>query len=198
MAYEYAVALSGGIGTGKSTVCSLFKLMGYAVIDADEVAHTVLQEQAEAIRALFGEEVMADFGVDRKALGKIVFSNPEERKKLEALLHPLIRKRILLEASAMDKKRVPYLIDIPLFFESGQYPVEQVVVVYAPKPVQLERVIKRDKIPETDALKRIETQMDIEEKKAKATYVIDNSGSLPHLQEECERVSNLIKAHFKR
>lgn len=198
MAYEYAVALTGGIGTGKSTVCSLFKLMGYAIIDADEVAHAVLQEQAEPIRALFGEDAIGDSGVDRKALGKIVFSNPEARKKLEALLHPLVRKRIWVESNTMDQKRVPYLIDIPLFFETGQYPIEQVIVVYAPKCVQIERVEKRDKIPEADALKRIESQMDIEEKKAKATFVIDNSDSLPHLQEECERVSNLIKAHYKR
>lgn len=193
MAYDYAVALTGGIGTGKSTVCSLFKLMGFAIIDADEVAHAVLQEQAEPIRALFGEEVMCSSGVDRSALGKIVFSQPKERKKLEALLHPLIRKRIQIEATAMDKKGVPYLIDIPLFYESGHYPIEPVVVVYAPKAVQTQRVVKRDKIPETDALKRIESQMDIETKRAKATFVIDNSGSLPHLQEECERVSGLIK-----
>lgn len=94
MAFEYAVVLTGSIGTGKSTVLKVFTSFGFDTIDADNVAHQVLQEQAEKIASMFGTAVVREGVVDRKALGEIVFSDSNKRKDLESLLHPLIYEEI--------------------------------------------------------------------------------------------------------
>lgn len=197
MAYRYAAILTGGIGTGKSTTASLLKLYGFPVICADDIAHRVLEEQKVQIAEYFGPECVSESGVDRKALGKIVFGNPEKRKLLESLVHPGVRENIQSESERLDERSVPHFIDIPLFFETGEYPVETVVVVYAPKSVQIERIRARDGLDEAEIENRLSAQTDIEEKKKKATHVIDNSGDLPHLQAECERVAALIKECLK-
>lgn len=196
-AFEKAVALTGGIGTGKSSASAILSLYGFRVIDADKVAHEVLDSKASQIAEVFGTEYISDDGrVDRKALGKLVFSDKELRKTLEDIVHPAIYteiERLSLEQERLNK---PYIVDIPLFYERGIYPIDRVVTVYAPRELQIKRVIKRDGISEDDALRRIEAQMDIETKKRKADWVIDNSGSLAQLQSECERVKNEILKSF--
>ncbi|WP_295420456.1 dephospho-CoA kinase [Sulfurovum sp.] len=197
MDFQYAIALTGGIATGKSTVTKIFSLCGFHFIDADEVAHTVLDEQHRAIAEMFGEElIMHNKKVDRKALGSIIFGDPQKRLALESLLHPLIYEEIRQQALEQNKKKIPFIIDIPLFFEGGRYGIEKSIVVYAPKEEQLKRLMQRDRYNEEDALKRIESQMDIEEKRRRATYVIDNSGDLQQLQHEYKRVKEEILKDF--
>ncbi len=191
--FQYALALTGSIASGKSTVASLLKLHGMQCIDADATAHEILEEEASRIAELFGEEYLSDGKVDRAKLGALVFSDVEERRRLEAFMHPRIRERIRHKAQRFEKLKFPYLIDIPLFFETGAYDIATSVVVYTPKEVQLQRLVKRNKMSETEALQRIEAQMDIEEKRARADFVIDNSGDLPHLQAECEAFVEKIK-----
>jgi len=196
MAFEYAVVLTGGIATGKSTATTILSLLGFRFIDADTIAHAVLDAQHAAVAERFGAELVTEGKVDRKRLGAMIFADPQKRRELEALLHPLIEEAIRAQAQKQDALGKPYLIDIPLFFERGAYPIERSVVVYAPAQTQLKRLMEREGFSEAEALQRIEAQMDIEAKRAQATWVIDNTGDLAHLQAECERVKGLILQDF--
>lgn len=196
MAFEYAVVLTGSIATGKSTVAKFFSLFGFTIIDADSIAHRILDAQHQAIEEMFGKGLSVEGKVDRKALGSIVFTDKRKRKQLEALLHPLIFNEIKREAQEEDTLKKPYLVDIPLFFENERYPIKKSLVVYTSKEEQLKRLMQRDGYNEKEALARIATQIDVEEKRKRATYVIDNSGDLKHLKEECKRVKNEILGDF--
>jgi len=190
--FTHAIALTGGIATGKSTVASLFMLHGFLTIDADKIAHKVLDENVDAIKRLFGSEYISDEKVDRKKLGSLVFNDKEQIKRLENLVHPLIKQKIIDEAKVFEKQKKPYLVDIPLFFEKGDYDIEKSIVVYAPKEIQIKRLIKRDNCTKAEALAKINNQIDIESKKAKATYIIDNTKDLKALQAEVERVKSIL------
>ena len=192
MSFKYAFALTGGISSGKSTVVALLKDSGFKVIDADKIAHDILDEEYEAIVRLFGEELVKEKTVDRKQLGALVFADPEKRKALETLLHPLIYTRIAEKSAILDKEAKPYIVDIPLFYEGGRYEIDKVIVVYASRVQQIERLMQRDGFSKKEALSRLDAQMDIEEKRLNASYVIDNSGNLTQLTAETERVINEI------
>jgi len=196
MAFKYAVALTGSIATGKSSVASILKKMGFEIIDADTIAHEILNEEHQQISKIFGEGIVQKGIVNRRALGAIVFSNNQKRKTLEQLLHPLIYKRIETLSKKLDTREVPYLIDIPLFFETNRYPIEKSLVVYTPLKIQLKRLMQRDNAQKEDAQKRIDTQISIEKKVKRASYVIDNSGTLAELERECLRVKEAILGDF--
>ena len=193
MAFKYAIALTGGIATGKSTVASLLALNGMRVIDADTISHEILQSSFSWVKDTFGDEYVLNSKVDRTKLGSLVFSDEKAKKTLEEFLHPKIRDEIKLRSEKQDKFNFPYLIDIPLFFENSAYDIKDSVVVYTPKEVQLERFIKRNGYSEEESLNRIASQMPIDEKKKKATWVIDNSKNLKHLQQEVEDFVEKIK-----
>lgn len=195
--FKNAIALTGGISTGKSTVCNLFKLHGFLTIDADEIAHKLLDENSHQIAIMFGEEYVENGKVLRKKLGPIIFSNEENKLKLEALLHPLIKDEIIEESKLYEAENKPYFIDIPLFFEKMHYPISKSLVIYTPKDIQVQRLMSRDKIDEAEALLKISNQMDIEEKKNLATLVIDNSKNLKNLQREVERILEEITWHIQ-
>lgn len=197
MAYEYAIALTGGIATGKSTVASLLGLNGLRVIDADKISHKILDASQEWVRENFGDEFVDGSKVNRSKLAELIFSNKEAKKKLESFLHPKIREAIEQESIKQDRFKFPYLIDIPLFFENGAYDIKESVVVYTPFDIQLERFMKRNGYSKDESLRRIASQMDIEEKKKRATWVIDNSSDLKHLQKECEEFVEKVKQRSK-
>lgn len=198
MAFKHAIVLTGGIASGKSSVAILFALDGFDLIDADKVAHDMLELHQDKIVQLFGSEYINEGKVDRKALGALIFSNPEEKKRLEALMHPLIFKEIERQAEEKDQLGFPYIIDIPLFFETKRYPIQKSIVVYTPREKQLERLMKRDDSIIEEATQRINAQMSIEEKKQAATYVIDNSSDLNALQKEYAKVKNIILGHYNK
>ena len=186
--FKNAIALTGGISTGKSTVCNLFKLHGFLTIDADLIAHRLLDENSDKIASMFGEKYVENGKVIRKELGKIIFSNEENKLKLEALLHPLIENEIIKESKIFEEQNKPYFVDIPLFFEKMHYPIPKSLVIYTPKDIQIQRLMKRDNIDENEAKLKISNQMDIEEKRKLADMVVDNSQNLKHLQNEVERI----------
>jgi len=195
--FSYAVVLTGNIATGKSSVATLFKDDGFEIIDADSIAHQMLDIKHLEIATLFGDRVVKEHKVNRKILGAIVFSDTQKRKALEALLHPLIYEKIEIEAKKLESKKRPYLIDIPLFFETNRYPISKILVVYTSLEIQLQRLMKRDNCSEEEARKRIDTQINIEKKVKKASYVIDNSGTLIELKDEYLRVKEEILGDFQ-
>ena len=184
--FKYAIALTGGIGTGKSTVSSILKLYGYEVLDADLIAHDVLDKNVDNIKKMFGSEYIREGRVDRKKLANLVFNDNDKKQQLEQLLHPQIKRLILQKAKPLEDRKIRYFIDIPLFFETNNYDIEDVVCVYAPKDIQLQRIIKRDKIDKKLSLKKINSQLDIEQKRKKAKYIIDNSKDINHLTKEVD------------
>ena len=194
--FKHAIALTGGIATGKSTVSKIFEQNGFAVIDADTIAHQVLNEAADEVAGLFGGEVRKNGGVDRKVLGAIVFGNKGKRKALESLLHPLIYDEIVRLSDIEEKKKRPYLIDIPLFFETARYNISRVIVVYAAQAQQTQRAMLRDNLSPEEVERRIAAQIGIEEKKKRATYLIDNSGDETQLHRETMRVIREIEKDF--
>lgn len=197
MAFEYAIVLTGGIATGKSTVAKYFAQQGFEIIDADRIAHEVLDSQYQKVVQMFGASFVKEGKVDRKALGAVVFADNKKRKALESLLHPLIYEKIEQYSEALDKCKKPYLVDIPLFFETNRYPIKRSIVVYTTKEQQLNRLMQRDGYNTQNALQRIDAQMPIDEKREQATYVIDNTGDLVQLEDECKRVIEKIKNEDK-
>jgi len=191
--YDYAIALTGGISTGKSSVAEIFTALGYDIIDADKISHEILDEQHSAISEEFGEDYVRDGKVVRKKLGALIFGDESAKDFLEKLLHPLIRDKIEQVAALLDEKKKSYLIDLPLFYETNRYNIDDVIVVYVPKDTQLERLMSRDGSSREDALARIDSQIDIELKRQKATYVIDNSGSRDELLNSCREIDIIIK-----
>ena len=186
--FKNAIALTGGIATGKSTVCNILKLYGFLTIDADKIAHKLLDQHHQHIAQMFGSQYVKDGKVIRKELGKIIFSDEVQKKRLEAFIHPLIKEDIIKEASIFEKANKSYLIDIPLFFETMNYDIDRSLVVYTPSHIQCERLMKRDKIDEKEARQKMSNQMDIEKKKELADFCIDNSTTLRNLQSEIERI----------
>jgi len=197
MAFQYAIALTGGIATGKSTVASLLGLSGLRIIDADAISHKLLDANAAWVQTHFGDAFITPRGkVDRPKLGSVVFADAQKKALLESFLHPLIRDEIERQSTKQDLLKYPYLIDIPLFFESNAYDIKDSVVVYTPKEVQLERFMKRNGFSEEESLRRIASQMPIDDKRGRATWVIDNSLNLKHLQKECEKFVSDIKEKY--
>jgi len=198
MAYEYAIALTGGIATGKSTVASLLALNGMRVIDADSISHKILDNSKEWVRETFSDTYITNNKIDRAKLGSYIFSHADAKKELESYLHPKIKAEIERQSEKQDTFKFPYLIDIPLFFENGNYPIKDSVVVYTPAEIQLERFMKRNGYSREESLKRIASQLPIDAKKEKATWVIDNSKNLKHLQDEVENFVATIKQIYKK
>ncbi|MFB1335442.1 dephospho-CoA kinase [Helicobacter pylori] len=190
MVLKNAIALTGGIGTGKSTTIKILESQGYQILDADKIAHQLLQEHRFKIARHFGSEIIEKDILNRKKLGVIVFQKANELKWLEDFLHPLIRECMLKKAYELEKNHQAYFLDIPLFFEVGGkkcYPVSKVVLIYAPKTLQIERLLERDKLKESEILQRLACQMDIEQKCTMSDYIIDNSSSLKDLNKQVER-----------
>lgn len=186
------VGLTGGIACGKSTVSRMLAARGAAIVDADRIAREVVEPGAPAlldIRDAFGAEVLnADGTLDRGRLGSIVFADEASRRKLESILHPRIRSEIHRRMDDWTERDPGRLIvaDIPLLYESGQYEFPEVIVVYIPMELQLERLMKRDGLSFADAQRRLQAQLPIEEKRERADVVIDNSGTLEETERQVE------------
>ncbi|HHO75927.1 MAG TPA: dephospho-CoA kinase [Deltaproteobacteria bacterium] len=177
--------LTGGIATGKSTVAGFFRSAGAAFIDADRIAFDAVHKGMPAwheIVSHFGKEVLLDGGqIDRAGLGNIIFNDRAQKDVLDSIVHPAVFKKIhekisILQNSSPDSV---VIVDIPLLIETGGYrDMDEVIVVYVPEHIQIERLLARDNISEEAALARIRSQMSIEDKKAYAGIVIDNSKSM--------------------
>ena len=178
----FTIGLTGGLGTGKSTVASMFRRLGAYTIDADKIVHGLLKSSGacrNSIVRVFGKGVVHRGEVDRRVLANIVFSDSQKLKKLEAILHPAAWKKAREEIKKLKDKRRLIAIDAPLLIEAGWHRrVDVLIVVYARVSQQIARVQKRRSIAKIEIVRRIKAQMDIQKKIKMADYVIDNSGSL--------------------
>ena len=180
------IGLTGGIGSGKSLVAGFFRELGAAVVDADAIAREVMAPGGpayDAVMRAFGSGVIgADGMLDRKALAARIFGDTAARMQLNALTHPHIRRRLAEEAERLSAQRgvEVVVLDIPLLLETtdGRYlRLDGIVVVDATDEVRLARLSARDGLSPADTRMRLEAQMPLREKVARADWVIDNNGS---------------------
>ncbi len=178
------VALTGGIGSGKSAVSRHLECLGVPVIDADRLARQLVEPGAPAlqeIQAAFGKHLVDNVGrLDRAALSEIVFERPDERARLEAILHPRIRQAM---EDWLGRQNAPYaVLVIPLLFETGQESLaDRILVVDCEPEQQIERVVERDGLPRTRIEQILAAQVDRETRLREADDVIENKGSLEQL-----------------
>lgn len=190
----YVVGLTGGIGSGKSTVAQHFKQLGIDVIDADDAARKVVEKDSPALNRIadhFGVEILnIDGTLNRAALRSQIFNNPQERQWLESLLHPLIRIWI---QQALSNTTGPYtILETPLLLETDQHRlVDRILVVDVPEKLQMIRASDRDNTNEEQIHAIINAQLPRKERLAKGDDILDNSSSIEHIEHQA------TKLHYK-
>lgn len=190
---KFIVYLTGGIATGKTTVAKMFEELGAKVIDADEIAHNVIRKGEKAyykIVEVFGTDILDSSGeIDRRKLGKIVFEDKEKLTIIESIIHPEVLSKMVEEISRCHSNFI--VVEIPLIYEK-KIKVHPVIVVYASRNIQRERLRRRDNLPDEEIEARLNSQIDIEEKKRLADFVIDNSGDIQKTREQVEKIMNIL------
>lgn len=186
----YRVGMTGGIGSGKTTVSSMLSRLGVPVIEADQVARSVVEPGSEALEQLkshFGEAIVTKGSLDRRRLREIIFADVAERQWVEGLLHPFIKAEMLRRADQEDHDYV--VLDIPLLFEAGYRSlVDRVLVINAPVELQIDRVVRRDQVKPSQVETIIRTQISPEARLEAADDVIENCGDLAYLERQVERL----------
>src|SRR5690625_199554 len=177
------IGLTGSIGTGKSLIANKFRDLNIPVVDADLIAREVVEPGKETYVSIvekFGEQILHEDGtLNRKALGNIVFKDEAKRKELNDIIHPAIRKEMVRQRDEwVEKGAQCVVLDIPLLYEGGlTHFVDKVIVVFVEPEIQLQRIIARDQCTEEEAQNRINAQIPVAEKAAKADAIIDNNST---------------------
>jgi dephospho-CoA kinase len=187
------VGLTGGVGSGKSAVAAMLRALGAEVVDADEASHAVYEPGTPGFAAVvreFGDGYVRDGHIDRKALGELVFKDPEARRRLNAIVHPLVREWMAdRTAEAVDRGADVVVQDVPLLFENkleSLFPT--VILVWVPAEMQVERLVGGRSFTPERAREVIAAQMPIEDKRSRATHVIDNTGSPQSTRAQVEKL----------
>ena len=186
------LGLTGGIGTGKSTVANMLKEKGIPVVDTDLISREVIQypEIIEKIKLEISNEVF-DFNnkLNRKKMSEIVFENKEKLKKLNEIMHPVILKKMWEEVEKLKKDYKIIVVDISLLFEINmENEVDKVLLIYSSKEIQIERIMNRDGRTREEAIKIINSQMPLYKKREKSDYIIQNNDSLEKLKKNLDKV----------
>lgn len=191
------VGLTGGIGSGKSTAARLLAQLGALVLDADRVGHEVYEPGSpgwQQVAAAFGQGVVAEDGrIDRKRLGSIVFSDPEELRRLNAIVHPLIRAALTSRVADIRRRSRPtaVVIEAAVLLEAGwDAMVDEIWLVVADRTSVVERIVLQRGLDATSVHARIAAQMSDEERRHKADVVIDNSGDFESLRDQVTSLWN--------
>jgi dephospho-CoA kinase len=196
------VGLTGGIGSGKSTVADELARRGAVIIDADQLAREVVEPGTPGLAqivARFGDRVLVGGRLDRAALARIVFTDPQARQDLESIIHPAVRRRAAeLEAAAPPSSIVVHVI--PLLVETGQATnFDVVVVVDVESEIQLDRLLARGELSAKEARSRIAAQANRAERLAAADVAVDNNGSLVELQAQLDDLwSDLVSREARQ
>ncbi len=184
------IGLTGGIASGKTTVAQMLRARGAAIIDADQLAREVLAPGSEGLREVAARfaDVVKDGQLDRAALGARIFSDGEARAALNAITPPRIQQAVLREMQIFEGRGEPFCIyDSPLLIENGlQALCDAVIVVWVDRATQLQRLMQRNALSQADAEARLAAQWPLDDKRAHATWVIDNSGSLAQTQSQVD------------
>ena len=177
--------VTGCVASGKSTFMQIAKNSGFECISADEIAHQILALNSAKIAEFLGNSSFLEKGqINRKKLGKLVFNDNALRKKLENFMHPKIRFNIM---EKINKAQGVIFVELPLFFETKNYEnLGEVIVIYAPKELCLKRLMQRNSLNKNEALKRLNAQIDIEEKRKLADIIIENSSSQGEFETKCK------------
>lgn len=193
------IGLTGGIGSGKTTVADYFKSYGIPVYIADDEARKIMQSAdiLEAIKNLFGADVFENETLNREKLAKIVFNNPESLEKLNGIVHPAVKKHF--EQWLLQNLEAPYVIyEAAILFESGRYKdCDIIITVTAPIESRIQRVIKRDNTTRELVLKRINAQWTDEKRISKSDFVIENIAIEP-TKLEIDRILKILKIKQKQ
>lgn len=197
--YSKVNILTGSIGSGKSSVSAILRDLGAEVVCADQLARKAVAPGSiglQRIEEAFGSSILVDGSLDRSKLSEIIFKNPNSRKRLESITHPIIRGLSLeaFETALLENPSVPIFYDCPLFFESGlaENNFASVVVVSASRETCIDRIVKRDNISKERAIARIESQLPISKKVDAADYVIENEHGLTQLRSKVEKLYETI------
>lgn len=187
------IGLTGGIGSGKTTVSDYLISRGYPVLDADRIAREIVLPGSEMLirlAAVFGEEIIREDGsLDRRKLGDIVFSDPEKKKTLDSLMHTEILELIHERIYRFRESAEVIFIDAPLLFETGlDKSVNEIWVVDVDNETRIKRIMERDGLKRDEILKRISTQMTREEKNRRADVILDNTGDQEALYRQIEQL----------
>ncbi len=187
------VGLTGGVGSGKSTVAGMLRELGAEVVDADEASHAVYEPGTPGFAAVireFGDEYASGGRIDRQRLGELVFKDADARRRLNAIVHPLVRDWMAARTvEAVERGAEVVVQDVPLLFENGLGGLfSSVVLVYVPEDVQVERLVGGRGFTAKRARDVIAAQMPIDEKRRLAGHVIDNSGTLEETRAQVERL----------
>jgi len=184
------IGLTGGIGSGKSAACDIFSELGVPVIDADNIAHSLVKPGTPAfneIKKVFGNEIISSDGtLDRKIIRDKIFTNEIDRKKLEHILHPAVYEEIAVQVENIDSRYC--IISIPLLLETdASNTVDRILVIDVPRELQLERALNRDKTNKSDIDAIIDSQISRKDRLSAADDIVDNKGNINDLRKRiCE------------
>lgn len=183
------VAICGNIASGKSEAQKIIEKMGYPVLDTDIIAHKLLENnQREIIREFSGYDISENGVISREKLGRLVFNNKDLKTKLENILHPQIKKEILLFFESKSENKYAF-VGIPLLFEANMNNLfDKIIFIYANDDIRLKRLISRNKYTEDYAKKRMESQLSQEDKAKNSDYVIYNNSDLIDLEQEISKI----------
>lgn len=189
------IGVTGGIASGKSNVISIIKRQGFKVIDCDLINHNLQKINMpiyNAIKEAFGSSYFLDNGeLDRKKLGELIFHNEKEKLKLNSISHPIIKEEVLKEINKADGI---VFVDVPLLYESKFDSLcDKVICVYLNRKMQIERLMERDHIDYSYAKTKIASQMDLDQKRDLADYVIDSKGSFQETERQVLKILEMIK-----
>ena len=185
------VAITGNIASGKSQV-ERYLADTYHVYDTDKIAHKILDE----IKDFYGYDVFTNGKIDRKKLGRLVFSDPELKKKLEMIIHPQV-KEILNNIFEKHKNDKFVFVSVPLLFEAGfDGMFDKIILVTTNEKTRLERLMKRDNLTKEEALSRIKSQISEKEKIKKSDFIIENSSNFHNLENQTDQILALLNSLF--
>ncbi len=197
------IGLTGGIATGKSTVTKMLIERGYAVIDADKISREVVEIGKPAYNDIieaFGLRILLeDKSINRKKLGRLIFESPHLRMTLNKIVHPRVFDEIRHQVDVLSVKEQMIFIDVPLLFEVIDYfniyglPLKETWMVYTNKETQLKRLMERENIGSAEAMVKIKSQMDVDEKKKRATKILYNDGNLNELEKNLNMLLRELK-----
>ncbi len=198
------IAVTGGVATGKTTVAGILaSLLKTKIIDADKIVHRLFAPGTETYKKIvltFGENILKkNYYVNRKTLGRIVFCDVSQRKKLERIIHPAVKKEIKEKLKEFRKRRFKWAItDIPLLFEvKMEQMADKIIVVVRNRKSQIKSLVKEKKLSLKEAESRINSQLPLSEKEKKADFVVDNNGAIRDTEKQVREIFSCLQKTYK-